>query len=59
MPLPQFPDGINTELRNKPIPIKRARPKKPRDPRRLFVYAFAAVMLLVIAYPALHDLLRP
>ncbi|GAC1359559.1 MAG: hypothetical protein NVSMB31_19890 [Vulcanimicrobiaceae bacterium] len=58
MPLPEFPSGINTELRNKPIPIKRPKQRKPRDPRRLFVYYFIAAMVLLIVYPAVHDILR-
>ena len=59
MSLPSFPSGINTELRDKkPIPFKRPKPKRPRDPRRIFLLLFILLMVIVAIYPALRDWLR-
>lgn len=58
--LPQFPSGINTELRKAPLPkVRELRPRKqkrPPDPRRTFLWIFGLIMLLVFFTPLIRDL---
>lgn len=59
MQLPSFPSGINTDLGPPPpTPIKRPKPKKPRDPRRIFVFYFILAMLAIALYPAVRGFLQ-
>lgn len=58
--LPEFPAGINTELRKTPSNVRELRPKKrkrPPDPRRTFLWVFAAIMLLIFFSPLIRDVL--
>lgn len=58
--LPDFPSGINTELRKTQPTVLRLRPKKqkrPPDPRRAFLWIFALVMIAIFLTPLARDLL--
>ena len=57
MSLPSFPKGINTELSRKPIPFKKPKVKKPRDPRRMVGVIFIALMIVVVLFPVIRGLI--
>lgn len=57
--LPDFPSGINTELRKASPKVRELRPRKqkrPPDPRRTFLWIFALIMLLIFFSPLIADL---
>ena len=54
MPLPDFPSGINTKLRSKPIPFKKPKTSRPPDPRRRFLVLFIVAMIALALYPVLR-----
>lgn len=60
--LPEFPSGINTELRAverpKVLPLRPRKPRRPPDPRRTFLLIFWLIMLLILIAPAARDFLR-